>query len=97
MKFKVTYLRLTMLVLAMATKNILVKRLVLELFSAVCVYSALGHRATLDALDYFKVIRFILRLQQKCKNYYYPIDVKNKTISLRCSDIRNDRGGNGRV
>lgn len=39
----------------MATKNILAKRLVLELFSAVCVYSDSGHEATLDALDYFKV------------------------------------------
>lgn len=39
----------------MGTKNILVKKLVLELFSAVCVYSGCGHRATLDALDYYKV------------------------------------------
>ncbi|XP_046647643.1 inverted formin-2-like [Daphnia pulicaria] len=42
---------------AMATKNTLVKKLVLELFSAVCVYSTIGHEATLDAIDYFKMSR----------------------------------------
>lgn len=40
----------------MATKNTLVKKLVLELFSAVCVYSGSGYKAALDALDYFKVL-----------------------------------------
>lgn len=39
----------------MATRNTLVKKQVLDLFSAVSVYSNDGHRAALDALDYFKV------------------------------------------
>lgn len=48
----------------MATKNTLVKKLVLELFSAVCVYSTIGHEATLDAIDYFKVFnRFTIVLK----------------------------------
>ena len=44
----------------MATKNILVKKLVLELFSALCVYSNSGHKATIDALDYFKVFNIMI-------------------------------------
>lgn len=47
------------LTLAMGTKNTLVKKLVLELFSAVSVYSSSGHKAALDALDYFKVLEIL--------------------------------------
>ena len=39
----------------MDTKNMLLKKQVLDLFCAVSVYSSQGHRAALDALDYFNV------------------------------------------
>ena len=40
-------------VTAMSTKNALIKKQVVDLLSAVCVYSTAGHGAALDALDYF--------------------------------------------
>jgi hypothetical protein len=33
----------------------MIKKQVIDLFSAVCVYSSAGHSAALDALDYFKI------------------------------------------
>jgi len=39
---------------ALATKNALVKKQVVDLLSAVCVYSPKGHAAAVDALDYLR-------------------------------------------
>ena len=75
----------------MATKNTLVKKLVLELFSAVCVYSTIGYEATLDALDYFKVLnRFMVALKSINVHWRNPLDVQNKNSSLFYSDIRDE-------
>nr|KAG5685520.1 hypothetical protein BaRGS_024257 [Batillaria attramentaria] len=39
------------------TTNVMVKKQVIELLSALCVYSADGHRLALDALDTFKTMK----------------------------------------
>jgi len=46
---------LDQLVAALDTNNVMVKKQVFELLSALCVYSADGYRLTLAALDSFKV------------------------------------------
>ncbi|KAL8599746.1 hypothetical protein ACOMHN_042511 [Nucella lapillus] len=43
------------LVKALDTSNVMVKKQVIELLSALCVYSPEGHRLALDALESFKV------------------------------------------
>ena len=40
---------------ALDTNNVMVKKQVFELLSALCVYSGEGYRLTMDALDSFKV------------------------------------------
>lgn len=40
---------------ALDTSNVMVKKQVLELLAALCVYSPEGHALTLDALDHYKV------------------------------------------
>ena len=42
-------------VAALDTTNVMVKKQVIELLSALCVYSPEGHRLALDALETFKV------------------------------------------
>ncbi|KAK7476742.1 hypothetical protein BaRGS_00032035, partial [Batillaria attramentaria] len=42
---------------ALDTTNVMVKKQVIELLSALCVYSADGHRLALDALDTFKTMK----------------------------------------
>lgn len=50
-----TNFRSFFLVAALDTNNVMVKKQVFELLSALCVYSTDGFRLTMDALDSFKV------------------------------------------
>ena len=49
-------------VAALDTTNVMVKKQVIELLSALCVYSPEGHKLALDALDTFKVSHCYLSL-----------------------------------
>lgn len=46
---------------ALDTNNVMVKKQVFELLSALCVYSSEGYQLTLKALDSFKVSFYIVR------------------------------------
>lgn len=67
----------------MGTKNTLVKKLVLELFSAVSVYSSYGHKAALDALDYFKVSVMLFAIKFWTSKVNCHVDVKNENVPMR--------------
>lgn len=50
----------TFSVAALDTTNVMVKKQVIELLSALCVYSADGHRLALEALETYKVSTIFL-------------------------------------
>jgi hypothetical protein len=45
-------------VAALDTPNVTVKKQVLELLSALCVYNADGYARALDALEHYKVLKW---------------------------------------
>lgn len=58
-------------ILAIDTKNLMVKMQIFEVLSAMCVYSRNGYHLTLDALERYKVGQAITLLRRDVISLHY--------------------------
>lgn len=56
MTYKHNLIRCILFLLALDTDNVMLKKQVFELLSALCVYSEMGYKMAVDALSHYKVI-----------------------------------------
>ena len=82
-----------MLFVALDTTNTVVKKQVIELLSALCVYSNDGYERALSALEHYKVSDLLL---QKNANSYYAFLLKSDDLFDHVTSLTWDnRPNNG--